>query len=324
MPRAHAWSPEMLAWLDANYGSTDVHELTRELNARFGCSKSEQAVYVKANQRGLHRPKDGGRRKRAERIVRWSKEPEMAAFMMENDIGSIMNAIEKFRERFGITLTSTQVTSFRTAHGTQSKRGRTTAQDWHRRPIGYERDTGKGYVIVKVREEPTVPGSKDNWEMKHVLVWERTRGLSLPKGWIVLFCDGDSGNLDPANLKAVPRSLIGIMNGGPAWGDRATCEAAVAMAMLVGATARANLKPRKCGVCGKTFTPDNRSTKPGVQQKTCRECLDKGLRSPRDYGRAKCPVCGSEFQRNGSHHAYCSVDCRGEAERRRRGERRAG
>lgn len=308
----------MLAWLDANYGTTDIHELTIELNERFGCRKTETAVYVKANQRGLHRPKDSCRRKRAERIVRWSKEPEMTAFMLENDRGSIPAAIAKFRERFGITLTSTQVSSFRTWSGRQSKKGRSHAQDWHRRPVGYERDTGKGYVLVKVRDEPEKPGTKDNWEMKHVLVWERTRGLKLPDGWIVLFCDGDPSNLDPANLKAVPRSLIGVMNGGPSWHDRATCNAAVAMAMLVGATARANLKPRKCGVCGKVFTPDIRSTKPGTQQKTCRECLDKGLRAPKDYGWAVCPACGGRFHRNSAHHAYCSPECQAKAARERR------
>ena len=137
MPRANAWTPEMLAWLDGRYGTTDIHELTRELNGRFGCDKSEAALYVKANQRGLHRPKDSGRRRRAERVVRWSKEPEMAAFMLANDNGSIPAIIGKFRERFGITLTGTQVSTFRAAHGTQSKAGRTSAQDWHRRPIGF-------------------------------------------------------------------------------------------------------------------------------------------------------------------------------------------
>lgn len=318
MPRSGAWTSGMLAWLDSHYGQTDIHELTCEFNAAFKCFKTERALYVKANQRGLHRPKDGDRRKRAERVVRWSKEPEMVAFMIENDNGSVPAIIEKFSERFGFRLTGSQVSTFRSAFGRQSKRGRTTAQDWHRRPIGYERDTGKGYVLVKVRENPERPGTKDNWAMKHVLAWERTRGLRLPDGWMVIFCDGDSSNLDPANLKAVPRSLIGIMNGGPRWHDRETLEAAVAVAMLVGATAKANLRPRRCGVCGKVFTPDNRSTNPGAQQKTCRECLDKGLRAPKDYGWATCPVCGSRFHRRSAHHVYCSKGCQNEAMRRRR------
>lgn len=320
MARRGAWSPEMLAWLDGRYGSTDVHELTRELNARFCCSKTEQAVYVKANQRGLHRPKDGGRRKLAERAVRWSREPEMAAFMVENDNGSIPAAIEKFRERFGITLTSTQVSAFRTAHGTQSKRGRTTAQDWHRRPIGYECDTGKGYVLVKVREEPEKPGTKDNWEMKHVLVWERTRGLELPDGWIVLFCDGNSSNLDPANLKAVPRRLIGVMNAQDApWCDRATCEAAVALALLRVGIAAVQNRPRRCGVCGREFVPDIRSSiRKGSAQRTCRECLDKGLRSRKDYGWRTCPVCGQSFHAGSPVALYCSKECRNRATREKR------
>lgn len=318
MPRRGAWTPGMLAWLDSHYGQTDIHELTSEFNAAFECSKTEQALYVKANQRGLHRPKDGDRRKRAERVVRWSKEPEMVAFMIENDNGSVPAIIEKFGERFGFRLTGTQVSSFRSAFGRQSKRGRTTAQDWHRRPIGYERDTGKGYVLVKVHDNPQKPGTKDNWVAKHVLVWEKTRGLKLPDGWLVLFCDGDGSNLAPENLKAVPRNLIGIMNGGPRWHDRATCEAAVARALLIKATASANLKPRRCGVCGKLFTPDNRTTKRGVQQKTCRACLDKGLRAPKDYGWFVCPVCGQKFHRNSPHHLYCSKECQKAADRERR------
>lgn len=323
MSRLRTWTTEMLAWLGEHYGSTDIHELTRELNDRFGCEKTEAAVYVKANKLGLHRPRDTGRHRRAERAIRWSKEPEMAAFMVEHDKGSIPSIIEKFRERFGITLTRNQVTSLRTARGAQSKAGRTSAQDWHRRPIGYERDTGKDYVLVKVRDDPERPGTKDNWEMKHVLVWERTRGLKLPDGWIVLFCDGDHSNYDPANLKAVSRQIIGVMNNGPGWSDRATCEAAVALAMVRrGADAAKRSRRHVCGVCGREFAPDNHEAGK-YRQSTCRACLDKGLRSPRDYGEAECPVCGRRFQKNSARHAYCSHACRAKAERERKWARRA-
>lgn len=308
----------MLAWLDEHYGESDVHEVTRGLNGRFGCSKTETAVYVKANQRGLHRPRATDRRKAAERAIRWSNEPEMAAFMAENDNGSIPAAQEKFERRFGFRPTATQVSAWRMRSGRQSKAGRTSAQDWHRKPIGYERDSGKGYVLVKVREDPEVPGSKDNWEMKHVLVWERSRGLRLPGGWLVLFCDGDRSNLDPANLKAVPRAIIGVMNNGPAWCDRASCEAAVALAMVKrGVDAAKRSRRHVCGVCGREFEPDNHEQGKYVQR-TCRECLDKGLRSPKEYGERVCPVCGRRFAARSARSTYCSVECREEWYRRNR------
>lgn len=308
----------MLAWLDEHYGESDVHEVTSALNGRFGCSKTEMAVYVKANQRGLHRPRATDRRVRAARAIRWSCEPEMSAFMAENDNGSIPAVQEKFERRFGFRPTATQVSAWRMRSGRQSKAGRTSAQDWHRKPIGYERDTGKGYVLVKVREDPEVPGSKDNWEMKHVLVWERSRGLRLPGGWLVLFCDGDRSNLDPANLKAVPRAIIGVMNNGPAWRDRASCEAAVALAMVKrGADAAKRSRRHVCGVCGREFEPDNHEQGKYVQR-TCRECLDKGLRSPKEYGERTCPVCGRRFAARSARSTYCSVECREESRRRSR------
>ena len=83
-------------------------------------------------------------------------------------------------------------------------------------------------------------------------------------------------------------------------------------------TAEANLRPRKCGVCGKTFTPDIRSTKRGVQQRTCRECLDKGLRAPKDYGWVTCPTCGRRVRRRSASQRYCSTACREKAYRERR------
>lgn len=244
----------------------------------------------------------------------------MAAFMAENDRGSIPAAQEKFEARFGFRPTPQQVSAYRTWAGTQSKAGRTHAQDWHRRPVGYERDTGKGYVLVKVREEPEKPGTKDNWEMKHVLVWERTRGLTLPDGWIVLFCDGNSSNFDPANLKAVPRTLIGVMNAQDApWCDRPTCEAAVALAWLRVGIATVQNRPRRCGVCGREFVPDIRSSiRKGSAQRTCRECLDKGLRSRKDYGWRTCPVCGQSFHAGSPIAMYCSKECRNRAMREKR------
>ena len=184
------------------------------------------------------------------------------------------------------------------------------------RPVGSEYIGKDGVPMVKVREWPSRPGSKDNWRLKNVVVWERSRGLALPSGWIVIFCDGDRSNFAPENLKAVPRRLIGVMNSGPAWSDRPSCEAAAAVAMVKVSASDAVSKPRRCGVCGREFTPDNRS---GMQakrnQRTCRECLDKGLRAPKDYGEKACPVCGRRFAARSARSVYCSKECRSKAYR---------
>ncbi|MGI6125853.1 MAG: hypothetical protein ACOYEF_02700 [Planifilum sp.] len=57
------WTAEECDWLSANYGSSDIHEITHLLNGRFGTHRSEHAVYTKANVLGLHRPRMGGRRR---------------------------------------------------------------------------------------------------------------------------------------------------------------------------------------------------------------------------------------------------------------------
>lgn len=303
------WTRAEEAWLAENYGSSDVHETASELNRRFGNSRTEKAVYTRASKLGLVRPEDEGRRRGAERPVFWSREPEMAAFMAENDKGSRPAAARKFEERLGIRLTPEQVSAYRAFAGTQSKRGRTTAQDWHRKPIGYEKES-QGYIIVKVRENPSKPGTKDNWRLKHVMTWEESNGTELPEGFVVLFADGDRRNFDPDNLVAVPRRLVGIINSGPKWHDRQSLDAAVALAKLKNrANDLANGKA-VCGVCGKEFKPDIRPGKRGASQRTCRECLSKGLRSRKEYGSAVCPSCGREFRKSSASHAFCSKGCR--------------
>ena len=190
------------------------------------------------------------------------------------------------------------------------------------RPVGSEYTGKDGVVYVKVAEYPTVAGSKDNWVPKNRAVWERTRGLRLPKGWVVMFCDRDRSNYAPENLKAIPRALVGVLNGGPAWLDRATLEAAVASAMLTRALRDAAARPRKCAVCGEEFVPDARSVQTAARQATCRSCLDKGRRAAKVYPMAECPVCGRSFRTVSAHHIYCSAECRNAHERERRRERR--
>lgn len=245
--------------------------------------------------------------------VRWSKEPEKREWMLENGGGRPISDVRRdFEERFGHPISQTQVSLFRAEYGLARRRGNRTAHK-KLKPIGTERVT-KGYVFVKVRELPTKPQSKDNWVYKQVLVWERTRGLKLPDGWMVLFCDHDSRNFDPANLKAVPREIIGVLNSGHEWHDRATLETAVAAALLRRGIARVCQKPRRCVICGRVFTPDNKGTAAARSQITCRECLDKGLtsygrRKKADFGTGICAVCGKPFKKTSGCQKYCVPCC---------------
>lgn len=64
-------------------------------------------------------------------------------------------------------------------------------------------------------------------------------------------------------------------------------------------------------MCGREFTPDNRCGARSRQgQRTCRACLDAGLRAPKDYGTAVCPGCGKGFRRASARQVYCSPECR--------------
>lgn len=168
--------------------------------------------------------------------------------------------------------------AWRARTGTQPK-GRRHYGGRPRVPVGTERPSKDGYIVVKVAEEPTVAMSKDNWRLKHVWVWEQANGRPLPKGSCVYFADGDQGNFDPANLVEVPRRLVGVMNGlGVEWHDATTLRAVMAMAEVrVRSHEILMSAERTCAVCGARFVPTERQrwtyTKP---PKTCPDCLAKG------------------------------------------------
>lgn len=246
--------------------------------------------------------------------VRWSREAEKREWMLGHAGGRPIEEVrEDFEAEFGHPITGPQVSFFRAEYGLGRRRANRTA---HREvpPVGAER-VSHGYVYVKVRELPSAPQSKDNWVSKARLVWESTRGLRLPDGWAVLFCDRDARNFDPANLKAVPRDLMGVINAGPRWAGREGLEAAIALAMVRRAASEAGRGPVRCGVCGREFVPE--FGRAGARQVTCRECLDRGLHARRDYGTRTCPECGRTFEAHSAPHRFCSKECRRAAGRRR-------
>lgn len=275
-------------WLTEHYPEmTSIDQLLDDHEAEFGWRPSRTAVYVRANRLGIRKRPVANHDGRAERTVTWCREPEMEAWMLRHDHGQRTDALSaEFRERWGFGLSRGQITQFRQSHGTQTRRhhggGKPLA------PVGHERMTKDGMVMVKIAERPSTPGSKDNWMLKHVHVWEQVNG-PLPDGYNVYFADGDTSNFDPDNLVAVPRRLVGVMNWmrsrGVAWYDRETLQAVIALAEVRMARNDALAAMRRtCPCCGREF--DNVARRRGggaVTARVCPECAAAG-RYPSNSG----------------------------------------
>lgn len=167
-------------------------------------------------------------------------------------------------------------------------------------PVGAERMGKDGYVMVKVAERPSVPQTKDNWRLRHHLVWEEANGRPVPDGHVVMFADGDKRNFDPANLVAVPRRYVCQLNnpGLPSCSDAATLGACIALCDMHAALADAEgRRPRECGVCGREFTPTAAQARFPKPVRTCPECRAAGRRAKGGTGSAagECAVCGAAF-----------------------------
>lgn len=266
------YTPAEEAWLRKNYRKGTINDTVDAFEEAFGRRPSKQALFVKANKMGLHKDKHGEeRRHKAQKTMRWSsKEFERERnWMLENDRGeSVFGTIEAFEKEFGIRLNRSQVSLFRSTYGTCRRVSHGGGK--HAVPVGTERVGKDGYIIVKVRDWPTVPQTKDNWKLKHVKVWEDANGQELPKGMTVLFADRDKLNFDPENLVAVPRSLWSVISRqGYSYSDRESLEACIALAELNSKVHKAQCRPRECRKCGTTFEARY------PNQRTCDRCLGR-------------------------------------------------
>ena len=264
--------------------ATDVYEFLDDYEKQFGHRPSKAAVYMKAQRLGIKKAPVAGRDKRCERPVKWSREPELLEWMLEHDHGQRVDSLsDEFREKWGFGLTRGQINLFRATYDRQVRQDGTRRGGRPRLPVGTERVSKDGYVIIKVREKADKAMSKDNWMLKHVWVWEQANGEKLPKDHMVMFADRDRRNFDPDNLVAVPRSLMGVINAMHVdWYDRESLMAVIAMAKIRVARNRAiAAKPRVCPCCGKEFDNLQRSKEHGAITSTiCMECGKAGRRPP--------------------------------------------
>ncbi len=291
------WTEAEEAYLRETFPHERAEFIAHELAERFGHEESIGAVYQKARKMGLSKePRSCP--ERAVRKVRWCCEPEMDAWMRENDRGQSLSSLSAaFEREFGFPLGRAQICLWRSSNGRQQRRSHGGGRKPS--PVGTERDTGKGYVLVKVREHANVPQSKDNWRMKHVLVWEREHG-PLPEGMDVWFADRDTTNYDPANLVEVPMRMRARLNSPdcPEWHDAESLRTAIAWCELHSAIVSAEKRVKRiCAVCGREYTNEGAVAEVRTRQ-TCPDCLKAGRKSKGTRtvkGTRTCAVCGREF-----------------------------
>jgi len=168
-------------------------------------------------------------------MIRWKNEPEMTEFLLGYIPGHEESEIKQaFLDRFGILLTEGQISGFKYKHniwsGTHGGRfqkgqvshnkGKKMSPEQYekskatmfkkgqvpknKRPVGSERVDVDGYVMIKVAE-PNV------WQHKQKYIWEQLHG-KVPKGYAVIFVDGDRTNFDPENLRCIHKSLLSYIN----------------------------------------------------------------------------------------------------------------
>lgn len=75
---------------------------------------------------------------------------------------------------------------------------------FNHKPIGHERVTKDGYIMIKVAEP-------NKFRLKQLVVWEAHHG-KLKDGYNLRFLDNDRTNCNIDNLMSIPRSVNAIVN----------------------------------------------------------------------------------------------------------------
>lgn len=306
------YTPEQRAWIAERYADMTNVELAEAFNERFGADVTRSVMCAYGANHNLQ--------KSAEAISRMNRKytDEQMAFLRGYIPGHTYAEIaDAFSKRFGVILTKSKLTNLKTKLGVRSRvnggrfemghvphnKGRTwdeygTPEGHARsratcfkpghlagsaaerlRPLLDIRETKDGYLQIKVapRNAKNTPHA---WLSLAKFEWMAANGRDWPEGHRAVFADRDRRNFDPDNIVPVPDELYSIVTGGAngaalPWYDRKTLEVAITHARVIRERVRLERAPRPCGCCGKTFAPEY------SYQRTCRACLDAGLRAPK-------------------------------------------
>ncbi|WP_370214815.1 HNH endonuclease signature motif containing protein [Mesoflavibacter profundi] len=200
-----------------------------DLSKHLGCSRSVVSNYLRDN--GLKMPKAIQIKLRSEKLKgRTTFTPEMDAYLKANYLTKPLKSIGKHigKSYTGITVrlrqlglevpreiieANKQKSQFKKGHISHNK-GKTLddfmtpeqkqqflktsfkkgQQPHNTKQPGYQRYTPDGYIEVRVKE--------GGFMLKHRLIYEKLKG-AIPKGYNVVFKDGDKRNFNIDNLECI-------------------------------------------------------------------------------------------------------------------------
>lgn len=168
-----AFTPEQLAWLEANR-TLPIADFTRAFNAAFDANLPEDKLHGARKRYGLRTGRTG-------QFVK-GQEPWSKGRKLGNNPGSAR---------------------------TQFKPGTLPHNTKH---LGHERVNADGYVEISVAETNPHTGYERRYVHKHKHLWEQANGPT-PDGHVLKCVDGNRLNTDPSNWEAIPRAALPHLSG---------------------------------------------------------------------------------------------------------------
>lgn len=175
MVKSTKWTDEVIDFMIDNYSDKDNIELAELLNKKFNLNtNSDRVSNVKSN---LKRRKG-----------------------IDLRTGINRGCIKKGNVPFNKGKKMSQE-QYEKCKNTMFKKGNIPS---NHRTVGSERITVDGFVEIKVAEP-------NKWKSKARIIYEQKFG-KIPKGYIIIYLDGNKQNLELNNLKAISRKENLIMN----------------------------------------------------------------------------------------------------------------
>lgn len=215
----HYYTQEENDFIKQNYFGKTCEELTELFNKHFHLSLTVSQITCKKKNLKLKngvvtRFQKGN--KSYPRGINYQHQftKEQIQFLKNNVKLPNFLVTEMFNEKFKTSLTVRKIYSAKSRHGingctiygskyiTGFQKGNIPPKI---KPLGSER-INQGYTSVKVTEH-----KKENYKAKSRVVWEQHNG-EIPKGYNIIFLDGNRQNCDIENLEMVSKSINATLN----------------------------------------------------------------------------------------------------------------